>query len=164
MKTLVLITSLLLTVAPFTRAADSPKAPSANPKGKDNPKAPGKAKPSVDDEIAALKAKYPILHDAASVAKEKKFKEAAARLNADPEIQKLLEEMKKAFYAADGHQKAFQANQALLKKEREKILAVHPDLKDYVDAKLEYRREMDELLRQRAADPADKEKIKQQFQ
>lgn len=165
MKTLILIATLLLMAAPFSRGAEPPQAAPAksNPKTKNEPKPPGQTARSLDDEITAIRNKHPILQDAASVARERKFHEATAQLNADPEIQKLREELGKAFYTAGGPRKVDEANQALLKREREKVPAVHPDLKEYVDARLAYRREIGELMGRHASDPAAREKIKQHF-
>ncbi|MEW6305062.1 MAG: hypothetical protein AB1705_16420 [Verrucomicrobiota bacterium] len=127
--------------------------------------APSTNRLSVEQPLGEIKAKRPLLRDAGAHAKETKAKEALLQLQNDPELAALRNRLAKAsnpaFAKPEQHGEAGKISEELVQKEFEKIVALHPELKDYLQARLDQRKELMSLLGQHAHDPAARAKILQ---
>lgn len=153
MKTLLSLTLMAL-VTTWTASAQEkqPGAPNAKPI-------------PLDEKLSAIKAKHAVLHDRDSTAKGQRLREVGPAIDADPEVvqaSKRLQEALTAFRMGEHNDPAemIAAQTAFIDKQAEVISRRHPELRDYVRAKVEQQRELVQLLKAHAKDPEARARIK----
>lgn len=124
------------------------------------------AKPiPLDEKLSAIKAKHAVLHDRDSTAKVQRLREVGPAIDADPEVvqaSKRLHEALTAFRMGEHHDpgEMIAAQKAFIDKQAEVISRKHPELRDYVRAKVEQQRELVQLLKEHAKEPEARARIK----
>jgi len=113
------------------------------------------ASAAVQGKVAALNQKYPVLFDAESDAKEALCEAAIAQLKDDAELATLKSNLNAALAASPRDSAQISScSQALQAKQFEKIVALRPEVRAYLEAKANHQRERAALLREYANDAA----------